>query len=214
MQERAAEQRQESAASLYAGLIELCRQIDPAVEVAIRETVDVILTWGGEERHIEVAADRVDALRTNPEILRHDVEVAIQELRQRVHPTDAALDPREIRAPDHAGPELLAPTPRERDREAVERVKELARHLVRQLEPAATITFEEYEWHGELTLDICVRLHGHEQHLEIGASRARIILPDYEWKLRLDDLEDELLYHELEEVIHDLHAQTRAKPAH
>ncbi len=214
MQERVSTERPNGVASLYAGLVELCRQIDPEVEVTIRETVDVILAWGGEERHIEVAAERVDALRANPEILRQEVEAAVRELRQQVHPTDAALDPREIRMPDHAGPELLEPTPRERDREAVERVKELARHIVRQIEPAATITFEEYEWHGELTLDICVHLHGHEQHLEIGASRARIILPDYEWKLRLNDLEDELLYHELEEVIHDLHARARSDHAH
>jgi hypothetical protein len=214
MQERVSTERPNGVASLYAGLVELCRQIDPEVEVTIRETVDVILAWGGEERHIEVAAERVDALRANPEILRQEVEAAVRELRQQVHPTDAALDPREIRMPDHAGPELLEPTPRERDREAVERVKELARHIVRQIEPAATITFEEYEWHGELTLDICVHLHGHEQHLEIGASRARIILPDYEWKLRLNDLEDELLYHELEEVVHDLHARARSDHAH
>ncbi|MER3420628.1 MAG: hypothetical protein C4290_08970 [Chloroflexota bacterium] len=214
MQEQAAGERQETVASLYSRLVELCRQIDPEVEVTIRETVDVILSWGGEERHIEVAAERVDALRANPEILRQEVEAAVRELHQQVHPTDAALDPREIRMPDHAGPELLAPTPRERDREAIERVKELARHIVRRLEPEATITFEEYEWHGELTLDICVHLHGHEQHLEIGASRAHIILPDYEWKLRLNDLEDELLYHELEEVIHDLHAHARSDHAH
>src|SRR5262249_13184316 len=144
-------------------------------------------TRGGHERHVLVPADRLATLTQDLAPLKLDIEAAVEDLRRR-------------------GPVAPGETPAEMsDREALDGTKELARHIVSLLEPEATVPLEEYRWHGELTLDITVALHGEEQHLEVSASRARIILPDYEWEVRRNDLEDELLYHDLEELVHDLH---------
>jgi hypothetical protein len=192
MQDQSHEVPQEDIERARALVMELCREVAPDVQVTVRESLDIVLAWGGRERHVEVPYERLAALAQDPQPLRLDLEEAVQDLRRR-----GATTPAETSA------DLS-------DREALDRTKDLARHIVALLEPEATVAFEEYRWHGELTLDITVSLHGHEQHLEIGASRARIILPDYEWELRRNDLEDELLYHELEEIVRDLHRAQRA----
>ena len=187
MQDQAHEAQQEGTAPAHALVRELCREIDPEVQVTLKEVLDIVLAWGGHERHVTVPADRLATLIHDARPLRLDIEEAVQDLRRR-----GAVPPAE------AAGELS-------DREALDRTIELARHIVGLLEPEAEAAFEEYRWHGELTLDIAVRLHGQEQHLEVSASRARIILPDYEWELRRNDIEDEVLYHDLEELVHDLH---------
>lgn len=81
-------------------------------------------------------------------------------------------------------------------RDALDRTMELTRHIVAELDPEADVSFEEYPWHGEMVLDILLALHGHEHHLEVTASRAGIILRD-----------PEILHHDLEGIIHDLHRE-------
>ena len=89
-----------------------------------------------------------------------------------------------------------------RDRETLDRLMELTRHIVAELDPEAEVTFEEYLWHGELVLDILVSLHGNDHHLEVTASRASILLRDHE-----------ILHHDLEGMIGDIHREAGVRTA-
>ncbi len=79
------------------------------------------------------------------------------------------------------------------DRHALDHTSELARHMIAEMNPDATVAFEEYRWHGDLVLDILISLHGHEHHYEISAARAALMLRDHE-----------PLHHDLEGVVRDL----------
>lgn len=165
---------------------EVCRSVAPEAQVTVQVVVDIGLAWQGHERHISLRGDEAADLRADTDPLRRRVAAVMSEIR--------TLTP--VASVDEAA--------RLTDQEALDRTIELARHMIGLLEPEATTSFEVYEWHGEPTLDITVALHGRQQHLEVSASRAHIILPDYEWELSRNDIEDEVLYHDLEELIHDL----------
>jgi hypothetical protein len=192
--------------------LEVCRELDPDVRVTVNEALDICLSWGGHERHIELTADRLATLPRVREYLEREIKAAVNTLhRQTPVPDNAQAAP--PRSGEGASPTATGASPVQQsmspaDREVLDRTMELARHIVGEIDPTAGVSFEEYVWHGDPTLDITVTLHGRQQHLEVTASRARIILPDYEWELRQHNLEDELLYHELEEVVHDLHRRT------
>ncbi len=68
-----------------------------------------------------------------------------------------------------------------------------------ELEPAAQVHFDEYHWHGALTLDVRVTLHGHDHHYEVTAERARLFLRD-----------PAMLHHDLEGVLAGLRREAAA----
>jgi hypothetical protein len=226
-------------------VLELCHEVDPAVQVTLHPyrwhgdaVLDIGLTLGGHEHHLQVTASRMKIVMQDPHMLEHDIEGAVEDLRRQ---GDAGVTSEEGAAVDHDAPayqatsaaataatetqgETAAPeaarahpsaasghhrvpetadeaitagsageaTPEER--EVVDRTIDLARHIVGELDHAATVSFDEYRWHGDLVLDITVSLHGQDHHLQVSASRAAIILRDHD-----------LLHHDLEEVVHALH---------
>lgn len=182
----------------------MCREIDPRVQVTVHEALHVTLSLGGHERYIEMRLDHLHSVEQARDWLRREITAAIEALRQAAPamaaPTQVGTSSEPV-PPQPTSDQVIRPA----DREALDQVMGLARHMIAMIEPQATLSFEEYVWHGDPTLDITVSLHGQERHLEVTAARARIILPDYEWELRNQNLQDELLYHELEEIVHDLH---------
>lgn len=182
---------------------EICRELDPRLECSAKEALHITLHLGGHERSIVMTAEHCATPEQARSWLRREMSAAVHALHQAV-PLPAASS-HETSEPVSQQPAAAAPVMHPADREALDRIIELARHILPMIDPAAELSFEEYIWHGDPTLDITVQVHGREQHLEITASRARIILPDYEWELSRHNLQDELLYHELEEIVHDLH---------
>jgi hypothetical protein len=176
-------------------LAELCRVAKPDLDVTVHMTATVSLWWDGHEHRLVLDDQQLRALDHAPQALVQQVQALIGQPPQ----TSMAAS--------------IAEAARLSDREALDATITLTRHLMAMLEPEATVTFEEYAWHGELTLDILVSLRGHAGHLEVSASRAHMILPDYEWELRRDDLQDEVLYHDLEELVRDLHRAARTPSA-
>ncbi|MBI2761837.1 MAG: hypothetical protein HYX51_10485 [Chloroflexi bacterium] len=79
------------------------------------------------------------------------------------------------------------------DRAVLDRTVELVRELLQHLDHDAAAVFEEYHWHGELTLDVAVSLGGHVHHYEVTAERAALFLRDHE-----------MLHHDLEGVLIEL----------
>lgn len=194
-------------------VLDLCRHVAPDLQVTLRPyrwhgdaVLDIGLSLGGHAHHLQVTAARMKILLADPHMLEHDIEGAVEELRRQaeheaheaVAPAAHAPAPPAAEAEDQgaasvpAAPVDAGVAPGE---EAVlEQTRDLARHIVTHLAPAAEVTFDEYVWHGDRVLDICVTLHGHEHRLQVSASRAAIILRDHG-----------LLEHDLEEVVHALH---------
>jgi hypothetical protein len=187
---------------------EICRELDPRLECSAKEALHITLHLGGHDRYIEMTAEHCATPEQARAWLRREMTAAVYALHQAV-PLPAA-PARAESEPVSQQPAAPAPVMHPADREALDKIIELSRHILPMIDPAAELSFEEYMWHGDPTLDITVLLHGREQHLEITATRARIILPDYEWELSRHNLQDELLYHELEEIVHDLHRGEQA----
>jgi hypothetical protein len=209
-------------------VLDLCRHVEPALQVTLRPyrwhgdaVLDIGLALGGHQHHLQVTASRMKILLDDPDMLEHDIEGAVEDLRREAergapHPPDEKPHPSAAHAaamphppPEvHGGPPAV-PTASEGSgvvapaadqgvapgEEAIlEQTRDLVRHIVAELDHAAVVTFDEYRWHGDLVLDIAVSLHGHEHRLQVSASRAAIILRDHG-----------LLEHDLEEVLHALH---------
>jgi hypothetical protein len=79
------------------------------------------------------------------------------------------------------------------DRAVLDQTTELVRELLHHLDHDATAVFEEYHWHGELTLDVAISLGGHVHHYEVTSERAALFLRDHE-----------MLHHDLEGVMIEL----------
>lgn len=79
------------------------------------------------------------------------------------------------------------------DRRALDDAQALTLHILHEIAPGATATFEEYRWHGDTVLDIAVSLHGHTHHYEITADRCRVVLRD-----------EHILEHDLVGVVDEL----------
>ena len=76
----------------------------------------------------------------------------------------------------------------------VERARPLVLELCREVDPEVKATLSTYRWHGDLVLDILLELGGHDHHLEVTAERLEIVERDHE-----------ILKHDIEEAVHDLH---------
>lgn len=120
--------------------------------------------------------------------------------RQPVAPMVSRDDPHTGHVPRSVEPQEPAIQPE--DRAALDETMDLVRHLVHELDPEATVMFEEYRWHGENLLDITIAMHGHTHHYELTASRAVIVLRAHE-----------LIEHDLEGIIRDLRREA-AHSAH
>ncbi len=86
-----------------------------------------------------------------------------------------------------------------KDRDLIERAIHLVHHIMDEIEPRATVHYEEYHWHGELTLDIAISLEGHMHHYEVTVERAALFLRDHH-----------MLEHDLEGVLTELHREIAA----
>jgi hypothetical protein len=194
---------------------EICRELDPRLECSAKEALHITLRLGGHERYIEMTAEHCTTPQQARAWLRREITAAVYTLHQAAPlPVPATPSPEAAAEPVTRQPSAPPMVMHPADREVLDKIIELARHILPMIDPEAELSFEEYMWHGEPTLDITVSLHGRAQHLELTATRARIILPDYEWELRRHNLQDELLYHELEEIVHDLHRGEAGRQGH
>lgn len=80
------------------------------------------------------------------------------------------------------------------DELVLDRTEALARHQIEEIDGNATVAFEQYRWHGDLTLDIAVTLDHDTHRFQVSAPRARILL-------RAPDI----LHHDLAGIIGDMH---------
>lgn len=185
-------------------LTELCRQADSGLAVASHTDTELHLSWQAHERLVRLSAEELAAIRHDPNAFK-----------QRIRDLGRALRTEGLT-------EVIDEAGQLSDEDVLERVADLARSIVGSLLPEASVRCEQFVWHGDRTLDIRVSFRGATRNTEVSASRARDILPDYVWKSSNGDLEDELLYHDLEELLNDLrsaaskhkeHAKGNAIPA-
>jgi hypothetical protein len=183
------------AGRLRALVQQIVHIVDPGVLVQVVPSThndgvfDVMLASDGREHHVFVDAAR-------REVVAGEGLAGPPQGGAETEPTDN---------PDAA--DTIPPMMEAHDRITLDRSIDLVRHILAELDPAATAAFEEYHWHGELTLDVAISLHGHVHHYEVTAERAELFQRDHG-----------MLHHDLEGVLIELRREARGaehhEPAH
>jgi hypothetical protein len=99
----------------------------------------------------------------------------------------------------HGGEVAVRERARDEKDVIIERAMPLVRDLAHHVDPALDVEMTPYRWHGDAVLDILLRWRGHEHHLEVSASRMRIIFKD-----------PHLLEHDIEAVLTDMRREAHA----
>lgn len=183
------------------------------------DMLDIALRLGGQVRHLELSGSQLALMEHNPDLLRQALTGVIADLHRAaaavgdhtdvaaapaLPDTDFFLSPAAEVVDIQHSPDVLHLPPatpvddsqaaaNPENRATLDQTIALTRHILAALDPEAAVSFDEYTWHGDLTLDIRVSLHGHDHHYEITAARARLVLRDHH-----------MLEHDLEGVLQEL----------